>query len=321
MKILVAEADANTRGFLERTLNEWGYEFAIVSAEAAAWELLEKSDAPWVVILGSLKEEQGRVELCRKIRKRREQPYTYVLLLASKERGEDIVEAMESGADDYLIQPFGAYVLKVHIRSGKRILDLKDELRRAKETIGYQLHHDSLTGLWNRTAIMDILRRELARSERQGTSVAVIMAAVDGLKSINDSYSHAVGDHVIRITARRLRSSLRPYDALGRYNGGIFLIVVPGCNARSAMKQAERLQAGISARPIEIPPWGKFSSTQAGTMAVTVSLGMIVGTAENELEDLLRAAEQAANQARSLGVSQIEQGTIPPEEPGSTDMG
>jgi diguanylate cyclase (GGDEF)-like protein len=315
VQVLIAEAEAGARGDLEATLNEWGYEMAAVATAEEAREWLEKSQAPAVVILGGIEEEHGRAELCRWIREQRAHPYTYVLLLAPPEAGGDLAEAMEAGSDDYLTRPFKPLALKVHLRTGKRILDLREELRRSKETIGYQLHHDSLTGLWNRAAVIDILRRELARAGREKSSVAIIMAAVDGLKNINENFSHTVGDHVIRVTARRFRSSLRPYDALGRYSGGMFLVVVPGCNPRYAVRQAERLQACVSARPIEIPPWGKFSSALAGAMSVTVSFGVIAGEHEDDLEKLLHAAEEAAGRAGSLGVSQIEQGTLPSELP------
>lgn len=313
MEILIVEQESGARQALEATLGEWGYEVAAVASEAEAQRWLKQSQAAALVILGALAEEHARAELCRWIRKRREHPYTYVLLLVSQNGGGDLAEALEAGADDYLEQPYGAYALKVHLRTGKRILGLYEELRRSRDTIGFQLQHDSLTGLWNRAAAIDILRRELSRAEREKGEVAIIIAAVDGLRSINENYSHTVGDHVIRVTARRFRSSLRPYDTLGRYSGGMFLVVVPGCNPRAAARQAERLQACVSARPIEIPPWGKFYSALAGAMAVTVSFGVIVGEHESDMEKLLRAAEEAAIRAGSLGVSQIEQGTLAPE--------
>jgi diguanylate cyclase (GGDEF)-like protein len=139
------------------------------------------------------------------------------------------------------------------------------------------------------------------------------MAALDGLKTINDAYGHAAGDHVVRVAARRMRSSLRPYDELGRYAGGIFLMVVPGCYGRSALKQAERLQACISAHTIEIPAAGKLAQEKGSraSMAVTISLGVTVGTGQDAAEALLRAAEDAVDRARSAGVNRIEESTIP----------
>ena len=313
MTVLIVEADANIRRALETNLAAWGYKVLATPDRTEAWELLEKERLPLLVILGSMKEAGSTVRLCQDIRKSEEGPYVYILLLAAKGQKQEIIDVTEAGADDYVADPSDSHELKLRLRNGRRIVELRDELSRARENIRYQLHHDALTGLWNRAAIIEILQRELARVRREGTRVAIIMAALDGLKTINDAYGHAAGDHVVRVAARRMCSSLRPYDELGRYAGGIFLMVVPGCYGHSALKQAERLQACISAQPIEISPWGKLPQDKENptSMSVTVSLGVTVGTGESKAEALLRAAEDAVDRARSAGVNRIEEAPIP----------
>lgn len=313
MKVMIIEAEADARQALESAMTDLGYEVVAAADGSHAGALLAEATAPRVAILGAVKDSGGSVQVCREIRKRGKQPYVYVLLLASKDQRQEVLEGMEAGADDYLLQPFEAYELRVRLRLARRMLESREELLHARETIRYQLDHDPLTGLWNRAAIIDILERELARARREGTRLVLIMAALDGLKEINDAYGHGAGDHILRIAARRIRSSLRPYDEFGRYGGGMFLIVVPGGQMPSALKQAERLQACISAQPIELPQGWKLAEPRDATMAVTMSLGVTAASREDESGPLLRAVEEAVDRARSAGVNRIEQAT--PTEP------
>lgn len=154
--------------------------------------------------------------VCRSDRKRKDQSYVYMILLTSKEKKEDVVAGLESGADDYLTKPFDPEELKARLRTGMRILDLEDRLIEAREEMRFQATHDSLTSLWNRGVIMELLGRELARSRREAKCTAILLGDLDHFKHINDTYGHLAGDEVLRETARRLVSSVRSYDFVGR---------------------------------------------------------------------------------------------------------
>ena len=138
---------------------------------------------------------------------------------------------MDAGADDYLTKPFNAQELRVRLRAGHRILNLQEELVRTREAMRQQATHDGLTGLLNRTTIMDKLDDELARSQRSGEPVSVLMVDIDKFKAINDTRGHLVGDAVLREASQRLKTAARRYDSVGRYGGEEFLIVLPGCDA------------------------------------------------------------------------------------------
>ena len=92
--------------------------------------------------------------------------------------------------------------------------------------------------MWNRTSILEILQKEAARSLRDALPLAVLMADLDNFKKINDTFGHLAGDHVLRESARRLRNNSRTYDAIGRYGGEEFLVVLPGCNESAALFRA-----------------------------------------------------------------------------------
>jgi PleD family two-component response regulator len=164
---------------LQSTLQRWGYEVLAVQDGVEAWQALAGPEPPALAILDWMMPGIDGVQLCRRIRAQVRERYTYVLLLTAKQRKEDVVEGLEAGADDYVVKPFDAQELNVRLRTGVRILNLQADLISARETLQHQATHDPLTGLWNRTAILDTLQRELARACRDGSSVGIVMADLD----------------------------------------------------------------------------------------------------------------------------------------------
>jgi diguanylate cyclase (GGDEF)-like protein len=315
MKVLIVESDGEARNSLQEALDGWGYQVALVESPVDALTAIQREAPPAMVILGLSADRAGANQLCRSIREFGEKPYIYVLLLSEKGQSEHILEVLESGADDYLTAPYDSLELKARLRAGKRILDLREELRRAQATIGYQAYHDPLTGLWNRGAIIDALQRELARVRREKAPVGLLLVSIDGLKDINDKYGHMAGDAAIRATSRELRASLRPYDALGRYGGEAFLMIVTGCDSRSALKQAERFQEVLKGKSVDISQWGKFVSGKDSALPIHHSIAVVSGTGEHDSESLLRALEGALRTARTAGGNKIESIIPPPPAP------
>lgn len=298
MRVLIADDDAVARRLLEVTLTHWGYQVVSVSSGLEAIQALEARDAPSMAILDWEMPGIEGVEVCRRSRKQAEGRYTYIILLTARNRKEDIVEGLQSGADDYVIKPFDTYELQARVRAARRIVELQDQLIASRDALEVQATHDPLTGLWNRRAIFEILGREIARSQRQGTPVAVILADVDRFKYINDTYGHIEGDEVLSEIARRMASRLRSYDSIGRFGGEEFMVVAPECHAASPGTLAERIRATIEENPVRLGD---------RDLSVTLSLGVAVsGSGRADLQDaLLRAADAALYRAKEEGRNRV----------------
>jgi diguanylate cyclase (GGDEF)-like protein len=299
--VLIAEDDPLSRRILESWFKKWDYRVTAVENGLAAWEVLQKEDAPQLVILDWMMPGMDGIELCRRIRSLDQAVYRYVLLLTAKDDKQDVVAGLEAGADDYLTKPFDVDELRARVRAGKRILDLQAALIRAQGALQFEAAHDRLTGIWNRGAILDLLIGETERSRRSNGSLGVIMVDVDFFKQVNDTHGHLVGDAVLREVGRRLATTLRSYDSVGRYGGEEFLIIVPGCDALNLVVTAERLRCRIADQPIE---------TSAGPVPVTVSLGLVSAQSnESRLIDpeaLLHDADAALYTAKARGRNRVE---------------
>jgi diguanylate cyclase (GGDEF)-like protein len=299
VKILIADDSIVSRHLLEGTLRKWGYEVVVACDGEEALGILQKEDSPALAILDWMMPGMTGLEVCRKVRQRAREPYTYILLLTSKSQKEDLIEGMEAGADDYITKPFDQHELQVRLRAGTRLVDLQAELLSAREALREQATKDSLTRLWNRRSIFDILCRELARTQREGTPVSVVMVDLDHFKSVNDNYGHFAGDAVLCEAARRMQKEIRQYDAMGRYGGEEFLILLSGCDEDAGLKQAERLRRQLSADPM---------SLQDTRLGISASFGVttaIPGFAYTP-EDLINKADEALYLAKKRGRNRVE---------------
>jgi diguanylate cyclase (GGDEF)-like protein len=303
MQVLIAEDDVVSRRLLEAMLTRWGYEVAVTHNGLDAWEMLQGPTPPPMAILDWMMPGMDGVEVCRKVRQRGQEPYVYLLLLTTKGRKENLIEGLDAGADDYLTKPFDPNELQVRLRTGKRIIALQAELIEAREALRVQAMHDSLTGVWNRRAILEVFGNELSRAEREGFPVGIAIADLDHFKRINDTYGHMVGDTALCAAASRMRTLLRSYDAIGRYGGEEFLMVLPGCTSQDAFKLADRLRMGMSQEPVK---------AHGGSIDVTCSLGVASSDTVALIEPpaLIHAADTALYRAKAGGRNRVELATV-----------
>jgi diguanylate cyclase (GGDEF)-like protein/PAS domain S-box-containing protein len=173
------------------------------------------------------------------------------------------------------------------------------QLTEARELLTFQAAHDGLTNAWNRSAILEILDKEISRAQRNSTVLSVIMADIDYFKKINDEHGHLIGDAVLREMTQRISDALRPYDSLGRYGGEEFVIVVPGSDREKARAIAERLRQEVRKNPI---------GTTEGLLNLTMSFG--VATVDNsvdaDVDGVIAVADEALYRAKRGGRDRVE---------------
>jgi diguanylate cyclase (GGDEF)-like protein len=265
-----------------------------------ALAILNGPEPPSLAILDWMMPGMSGIDICRELRLHKsEGEYTYVIMLTSKRAKDDVIEGLEAGADDYLTKPFHPQELRVRLRTGRRILYLLEQLVVAREALRDQATHDVLTQLWNRVALMEILDKELVRADREESSLGIVLMDLDHFKSVNDTHGHRAGDDVLREAAEAMRSTTRPYDAVGRYGGEEFLVILPGCDQVNAMSHAERLRKVISQVALAAP---------GGEIRCTASLGVTIGGYGIELDPtvLIEAADAALYRAKAAGRNCVE---------------
>jgi two-component system cell cycle response regulator len=306
VKILIADDSIVSRHLLEATLRKWGYEVMVACDGAEALQVLEREDAPALIILDWMMPGMTGLEVCQRIRQRGSEPYTYILLLTSKSQKEDLIEGMDAGADDYITKPFDQSELQVRLRAGTRLVDLQAQLLSAREALREQATRDSLTRLWNRSSILEALTRELARAEREASPLGVVIVDLDHFKQINDNHGHPAGDVVLRESARRMQSGVRQYDSVGRYGGEEFLILLPNCGEAESFSQAERLRKQLSQNEIRIDDL---------SIRVTASFGVAAAIPGEPWtsEGLIRRADEALYVAKKSGRNRVEILSYSPE--------
>jgi diguanylate cyclase (GGDEF)-like protein len=296
MKILLADDEPIARTMLEHWLAGWGYEVTLARDGESALQALKDDPELRLLVVDWVMPKKDGIEVCKAIRNGPQEPYVYIVLLTAKDDKSDIIAGLDAGADDYLVKPCNPLELKVRLRAGRRVIELQEQLVKARESLRFEAMHDSLTGLLNRGAVIEQLTKELVRASRRGAPVSVLMGDLDHFKTINDTHGHAAGDAVLREAARRLKAGVRAYDNVGRLGGEEFICVLPECDAKTGLAVASRLCRSLAETPT------KFGGTD---ISHSISIGVAAtdqfGSAR--ADELMRAADAALYRAKHAGRS------------------
>lgn len=299
MRILIAEDDASTVTALRSCLEKNGFKPVKASDGRGALQELSKPDAPRLALIDWMMPWPDGPEVIKRVRSVNDENPPYLIILTSKSGESDIIKGLEAGANDYLVKPFSPGELIARVRAGCRMLQMQSMLIKSREELAYRAVHDSLTGLLNRGAILDVLGKELSRSLRHGDELAVGMCDIDNFKKVNDTFGHQAGDSVLCAVADILRSSVREYDSVGRIGGEEFLIIIPEKRGVLSLNTFERLCALVRDKSIR---------TKAGIVSVTVSIGAADMSCARTVDGLLAAADKALYRAKEAGRNRVECG-------------
>jgi diguanylate cyclase (GGDEF)-like protein len=157
---------------------------------------------------------------------------------------------------------------------------------------------DGLTGIANRRQCEDALTAEIARAERLGSTLTLVLADLDDFKTVNDAHGHAVGDDVLRKFAAALRSTVRDSDLAGRWGGEEFLLLLPGADATGGALLADRVRAAFSER--------SFAGRDGESVNVTCSFGVAQHRPGDDERELFASADRALYRAKRAGKNRVE---------------
>ncbi len=301
MQILIAEDDFIARSLLQNMLETLGHTVFVAEDGEAAWALFQK-EIPPLLITDWVMPGMNGLELIQKIRSTSGSEYVFIILLTSKDSKANIIEGLESGADDYLSKPFDQAELIARIKSGVRILELQASLQRAYQEAKNLAVTDTLTGAHNKRYLNDNFNDEIKRSQRYQHPISIIMCDLDHFKNTNDTYGHLAGDRVLKVFVERISKEIRSgLDWIIRYGGEEFLIVLPETDLAGAVKLAERLRQVVATRAI------LFGEHQIQVTASFGVSGVASGLEEDEnlSECLIHAADNHLYQAKQNGRNQV----------------
>lgn len=297
-RILLADDDRLTCEFVAELLRNAGHEVEVVSDGEAAIERAGRGGLD-IALLDVLMPRINGLEACRIVKSLPGAGFLPVLLLTMRTDTSSRVEGLRVGADDYVCKPIDERELLSRVGAMLRMKRLHDQVAAAKARLEELSTHDETTGLYNFRHLNARLGDEFKRSERYHDPLACLLIDIDGLKQWNESHGRAVGDAIVRDTARAIRSALREIDIVARYGGDEFLVVLPSTHFAGALAAADRVW-----RDVRSLSW----SQRAGkTARITLSIGVSLFPSRDvrSKDQLLRAAEASLLRSKRDGGDRI----------------
>ncbi len=302
VKILIADDELVSRHLMKAALRDMGYDVVVVDNGQDAWEVLQEGEARIALIDWVMPGLDG-IEICRRVREAGMLGYVYVIVVTGRDQTEDVVAALDAGADDCVTKPFRPEELSARVRTGIRIVMLERALRETQDELRLIATRDELTKVWNRPAILRLLEGEVNRSRREYKPFAIALVDIDHFKQVNDRLGHLAGDVVLAEVASRLTSACRSYDRVGRYGGEEMVVLMPGCESDAAFDVSERLRCAVSACDILTPE---------GAASVTVSVGAASNQDRLNVSStvMVRAADRALYESKGNGRNRVTIATL-----------
>ncbi len=305
MKMLIVEDDPFVQKVVKKVFAGMGFEVLSCGDGATALDFIKNDRIQFAVVDWILPEMDG-LTLCRRVRKLKLSRYIYIIVLTSRNRKEDLVQALDAGADDYIAKPFDESELAARARVGMRIIQLENKLVNNQKRLMKLAKEDPLTGILNRRALFDGILKEINRASREGAGVATILVDADNFKAINDTHGHIAGDVALAEFARRLQDSCREYDLLGRYGGEEFLVFLPRTDRDGAIRVAERIRSSLRKKPMVFGDHTVELGASLGVCAYTFDKSnKRADNVEAVLDEMIKRTDYALYMAKKEGKNRV----------------
>ncbi len=318
--IMMVDDEPITMKVVQAFLEEAGYgKFVPVEKAIQAMKTIEETH-PDILLLDLIMPEVSGFDILSAVRLHPRLRHLPIIVLTSSTDTEHRLRALDLGATDFLAKPVnpGELVLRVRNTLAARayLVELEKKnsqlsetielLQRSREKIKRQnkelevlATQDALTGCLNKGILYAKGEEYLAEATAEESNLACMMADIDLFKSINDRYGHAIGDEVIKYIARTLQSAVRGEDAVCRYGGDEFCILLPKCDIKKTAVVFERVRSKIGARSAQ-------AISQAPGIRVSVSFGVSdLSLGARSIEELIQQADRALYKAKEGGRNRL----------------
>jgi diguanylate cyclase (GGDEF)-like protein len=241
--IFIVDDSALSRNGLSRLLEAEGHKVICLAESEGAADMIEEA-GPDLLLLDVVMPKISGIELLGDLKRREAMATMPVIMVTAKTEAEDLRQALDAGAFDYVRKPFDPVEVLARVRSALRTHDYMERLV-------YLAERDGLTGLLNHATILRELELSLSSLSEPGSCLSAVMCDIDFFKRVNDDYGHQAGDAVLSGLGQLLSSSLGATGQAGRYGGEEFLIVLGGFDPAMARRWAESLRAYVESREWE----------------------------------------------------------------------
>jgi diguanylate cyclase (GGDEF)-like protein len=285
-RILIVDDDTETAEYHATILREAGMQVKCLHHLPGLLQAMHDY-RPELILMDVYMPACSGIDLARLIRQDSSYNDIPIVFLSGDNDLSRQMHAIESGADDFIAKP---------VKPGHLVSSIANRIERYR-ALRTMIMHDSLTGLYNHSAVKEQLARELARARRSGTPLSLAMIDLDMFKRINDTYGHTVGDQVIRALSRLLQQRLRRGDVIGRYGGEEFAVIMPATSADTARDVLDQVRDAFSRI---------LHHTEQQEFGASFSAGLAGAGPHADIESIIRAADVALYKAKQLGRNRIE---------------
>jgi two-component system, cell cycle response regulator len=289
LKIAVLDDSGAQRDFIAGIFRDQG--IANASFFERPSELLADGGDYGVFIIDIILPEMSGDQVIYELRGRHRN--SVIMAMSTIDHVNTVSTALSSGADDYLLKPFGGAVFMARLKSNLRTYLLLEELEEKNRELAELAVRDGLTRLFNHRYLYERMGEEIEKAKRYIRRLSVAMFDIDHFKKVNDTCGHRVGDAVLCTVAETIRGCLRDTDIVGRYGGEEFFVIFPETGLADAAASAERIRVAVSE-----------TRTEGWDSPVTVSAGVLELKNES-LQDLVEEADRRLYHAKSAGRNRV----------------
>jgi two-component system, cell cycle response regulator len=291
--IFIVDDSSLSRNSLTRLIEAEGHKVICLAESVDAADMIVEA-RPDLLLLDIVMPGLSGIELLRKLRGREALDTMPVIMVTAKTGAEDVREALDAGAFDYIRKPFEAVEVLARLRSALRT-------REYMERLVYLAERDGLTSLYNHSTILRELERQISALVEPGSCLSVVMCDIDFFKHVNDEHGHQAGDAVLSGLGKLIASSLGATGTAGRYGGEEFCVILGGFDLAMAGRWAEAMRAHVEEKGWEVP---------GGSLKFTMSFGVAfleggAGGKGSSSREILAEADKRLYAAKRTGRNRV----------------